>query len=87
LAIVNVPLRAAPVFAAMLKPTGPLPVPAAPEVTVIHATLLVAVHAHVAPLVTVTDPVLAVAGAFRLVGAMAYVQAGVGAADWITEAR
>jgi hypothetical protein len=79
-AIVSVPLRAAPVLAATLNPTEPLPVPLAPDVTVIHATVLVAVHAQVAPLVTVTVPVLAVAGALRLLGAMAYVQTGGGAA-------
>jgi hypothetical protein len=45
-AIVNVPVRAAPVLAATVKAIDPLPRPAAPEVTVIHATLLVAVHAH-----------------------------------------
>jgi hypothetical protein len=77
--MVSVPLRAAPVLAATLNPTEPLPVPLAPDVTVIHATVLVAVHAQVAPLVTVTVPVLAVAGALRLLGAMAYVQTGGGA--------
>jgi hypothetical protein len=49
-------------------------------VTVIHATLLTAVHAQAEPLVTVADPVLAVAGAFCVVGAMEYVQAGGGGA-------
>jgi hypothetical protein len=33
-------------------------------VIVIHAALLVAVHAQPAPLVTVTEPVLPAAGAF-----------------------
>jgi hypothetical protein len=57
LAIVIVPLRAAPVFAATVKPTDPLPVPLAPEVTVIQAALVVAVHAQLAGAVTSTEPV------------------------------
>ena len=60
-AIVIVPLRADPVLAATLNPTGPLPVPDVPEVTVIHGTPLVAVHVHPAPAVTVTVPVVALA--------------------------
>ena len=56
-AIVNTPLRSAPVFAAAVKPTEPLPVPAAPDVTVSQAgALLTAVHAHVAVVVTPTCP-------------------------------
>jgi hypothetical protein len=47
----------------MLKPTVPFPVPAAPVVTVIHGTPLTAVHEHAAVVVTVSVPVLAVAGA------------------------
>jgi hypothetical protein len=62
-AIVIVPARAVPVFAATLKPTVPLPVPEAPLVTVIHGAPLTAVHAHAAVVVTVTVPMLAVAGA------------------------
>ena len=45
-AIVAVPLRIAPVFAATLKVTDPLPVPDAPLDTVIQETLLAAVHEH-----------------------------------------
>jgi hypothetical protein len=75
-----VPVRAAPVLAATLKPTDPLPVPEAPEVIVIHVALLVAVHAHVAPLVTATLPVLAVAGAFTPGCAIVKVHAGAPAA-------
>jgi hypothetical protein len=60
-AIVIVPLRADPVLAATLNPTGPLPVPDAPDVTVIHGTPLVAVQVHPAPAVTVTAPVVALA--------------------------
>jgi hypothetical protein len=52
------------VFAATLKPTAPFPVPVAPDITVIHGSLLLAVHAHAAVVVTLTVPVLAVAGAF-----------------------
>jgi hypothetical protein len=72
------PVRAAPVFAATLKPTTPLPVPAAPDVTVSHTALLRAVHAHAAVVVTFTVPVLTVEGTFCAVGAIAYVHAGGG---------
>ena len=52
-AMVMVPVRAAPVFAATVKLTDPGPVPLAPAVIVIHdGALLTAVHAHVAPVVT-----------------------------------
>jgi len=43
-AIVSVPVRALPVFAATLNETLPSPVPLAPEVIVSHAALLVAVQ-------------------------------------------
>jgi hypothetical protein len=52
-------------------------------VTVSHDALLAAVHAQPAPLVTVTVPELALAGAFALVGAIAYVH-GVAAAACAT---
>ena len=56
-AIVSVPVRpVVDVFAADVKLTVPLPVPAAPAVTVIHAALLTAVHAHPVPAVTVVLP-------------------------------
>lgn len=74
-----VPFREAPVLAATLNPTEPFPVPAAPDVTVIHTALLTAVHAQAAVVVTFSVPVLAAAGAFRLVGASEYVHAGGGA--------
>jgi hypothetical protein len=45
-AIVRVPARAAAEFALTLNPTGPSPAPDAPDVTVIHAALLTAVHRH-----------------------------------------
>ena len=43
-ATVSVPLRAAPVFAAALKPTEPSPVPPAPVVMDSHVALLTAVQ-------------------------------------------
>ncbi len=55
-AIVNVPLRGdVALFAAILNPTVPLPVPGAPLVTVSHGALLNAVHAHAAA--TSAEPV------------------------------
>jgi hypothetical protein len=63
-AIATVPVRAPPLFAAMLRPTEPSPVPVAPEVTVIHGAPLVAVHAQAAAVVTVTVVVLAPASTF-----------------------
>jgi hypothetical protein len=56
-AIVNAPLRSAPVFGAAVKPTEPLPVPAPADVTVSQAVaLLTAVHEHAAVVVTPTCP-------------------------------
>jgi hypothetical protein len=75
-AIVNVPVRAAPVLAAMLKPTAPFPVPAAPDVTESQGALLTAVHAHAAVAVTFTVPVPAAAPGLWLVGEIEYVHAG-----------
>jgi len=69
-AIVAVPVRALPVFAAMLRPTDPFPVPVAPDVMAIHASLLVAVHAQPVLAVTVTVPVVAAAPTFWLEGAI-----------------
>jgi hypothetical protein len=49
-AMVTVPMRAvAPVFGAIESPTGPVLVPLAPEVTVIQASLLTAVHEQPVP--------------------------------------
>ena len=57
---VSVPVRGVvAVFAATLYVTEPLPAPFAPAVTVIHASLLVAVHAHPVAAVTVMVPVSA----------------------------
>ena len=52
-AIVSVPERAGPVLAATEKVTVPFPVPLEPDPIVIHAALLVAVHAQ--PAAAVTD--------------------------------
>jgi hypothetical protein len=57
LAIVAVPFRAAPLFAATFRLTDPLPVPDAPEVMVIHEALLAAVHLHALVVDTFTVPV------------------------------
>jgi hypothetical protein len=54
---VSVPLRAAPVFAATVKATVPLPLPVAPDEIVMKVALLVAVQAQPAGAVTGTDPV------------------------------
>ena len=45
-ATVRIPVLAAPVFAATVNVTVPLLVPLAPELIVIHAAPLVAVHWH-----------------------------------------
>jgi hypothetical protein len=68
-AIVNVPVRTpVPGFAATLKVTVARPVPLAPPVTVIHASLLVAVHEQLDPVTTDTErPVLPVEGTEALV--------------------
>jgi len=51
--------RSAPVLAAMLYPTDPLPVPVAPDVTVRKLALLTAVHEQVDAAVTGSVPVVA----------------------------
>jgi len=56
-AAVIVPLRAAPVFAATVNDTLPLPLPELPPEMVIHGAFDAAVHAHVpADAVTANDP-------------------------------
>ena len=56
-AIVSEPVRSlAELFAPTLNDTGPLPVPDAPLVTVIHGALLTAVQAHQSAAVTVLLP-------------------------------
>jgi len=78
-AMVSVPVRAAPVLLAAVNVTDPLPVPVAPDVTVIHSAALVAVHWHVLPAETVTG-VPAPPGAlmFWLVGEIVALHAGGG---------
>jgi len=70
--MVIVPVRAGPVFAATLKLTDPGPVPLVPAAIVIHVgALLTAVHAHVAPVVTVIAvPAPPAAAIDSLVGAI-----------------
>ena len=58
-AMVSEPVRSAPVFSPIDSDTVPLPVPAPPDATVIHAALETAVHAQ--PLAVVT-PTLVVVG-------------------------
>ena len=59
-----------------------MPLPEAPAVTVIHASLLVAVQLHPVPAVTVTVPVVATdVVRFDDVGAIVNVQ---GAPAWVT---
>jgi len=78
-AIVRVPLRAAPVLAAALNATVPLPFPVAPLVTANHGTLAVALHAHdAADAVTAVDPVPPASDTDCDAGAMVNVQGGGG---------
>jgi hypothetical protein len=69
-AIVAVPVRAAPVFAAIVKRTGPDPFPDAPAAIEIHEAFAADAHAHEPPLVTVTVTVVASAGTAWLAGAI-----------------
>ena len=91
-------MRAAPVFAATLKPTDPLPLPLAPEVTVIHDTLLLAVQLQVPPdaVTAIAVPGPPAAAIDSLVGAIVKVQlggdggvggvGGVGGPGWVPSA-
>src|SRR5690349_8024335 len=54
-AMVMVPLRAPPVLAATVKPTGPLPDPVFPELMVIKDALLEADHPHPWLAITFTE--------------------------------
>ena len=70
-AIVTVPVRdVVPVFAATSYVTDPLPLPVAPALIVIQAALLVAVHAHPLPAVTVTVPLTVVEATLADAGAI-----------------
>lgn len=70
-ATVNVPDLAAPVFAATVNATLPLPIPDVPLVIVIHAAFDVAFHVQVLVVVTVVDPLAPAASTFWLEGAIA----------------
>jgi hypothetical protein len=75
-AIVSVPTRVVAVgLAATVKVTVPFPDPDAPPVTAIHVTLLAAVHAHPAAVVTVLVPLPPEARGDWLAGEMVYEQA------------
>ena len=66
-ATVRVPVRCELlVLGATVKLAEPLPEPFAPAVTVIHATLLTAVHAHPVVVVTVVEPLAPAGGTDRL---------------------
>jgi len=83
--IVNVPVRAAAVFAATPNATAPLPVPDAPLVTVNHGALARAVHAHVfAEAVTATEPAPAVSATSWVFGEIVMAQGGGGGAACVT---
>jgi uncharacterized membrane protein len=73
-ATVMVPVRAGPVLAATEKLTVPLPVPVAPAVMVIQASLLVAVQAQPAAAVTLVEPAPPAAAMVWLAGLMENVQ-------------
>jgi hypothetical protein len=80
--IVNVPVRGVvAVFAAMLYVTEPLPLPVAPAVTAIHASLLATVHAQPVAAVTVNVPVPAAAVGLADAGDIVGTQ---GAPAWVT---
>ena len=86
--IVSVPVRAAPVLAATPNDTVPLPVPDAPLVTVSHAALAVAVHAHVpCEAVTVTEAGPPASATLWAAGAIVIVHGGGGAACVIVNVR
>ena len=55
-AIVSVPLRAAPLFAATVNATVPLPLPDPPLAIDIHGAFADAVHEQPAAAVTATEP-------------------------------
>jgi len=79
-AIVNVPLRGAPLFAAAPTTTVPLPEPLAPAVTVSQFAWLEAVHPQPDPAVTVNVVEDAVSGTVADGGPTANVHAGAAAA-------
>ena len=75
-AMVSVPTRAAPVFAATLNATDPSPLPLVPDVMVIQDSLVVAVQAQPLADETATGlPAPAEAATDSLVGAIEYAHA------------
>ena len=79
--IVSVPVRGVvAVLAATLYVIDPLPLPVAPAVTVIQASLLVAVHAQPPAAATVTVPVPAAEVGLAVAGEIVGVQ---GAPAWV----
>jgi hypothetical protein len=81
-AIVSVPVRSVvPEYEATVNTADPLPVPLAPDVTVIHATLLAAVHEQPEAAVIADDPVPPVDGTVEAAGEIENVQA---TAAWVT---
>ena len=80
--MVNVPVRATPVLAAMEKFTLPAPLPLAPDVIVSHVALLDALHEHPLPADTATGvPVPPAAPIDCDVGLIEYEHA---VAAWLT---
>jgi hypothetical protein len=74
-ATVSAPLRAIPTFCDAVNATVPLPLPAAPDVTVSHGVAVVAVQAQPDTAVTDTDgPVPPPAGIVAVVGETTYEQ-------------
>ena len=63
-----VPVRGPPVFAATVNATDPLPLPLAPDVTVIQPALLLAVQAQLVPADTAVLPDPPAAAIEALVG-------------------
>jgi hypothetical protein len=75
-AIVSVPVRASPLFAAIVNATVPLPLPDAPLVIEIHEAFDAAVHAQPLPAVTATEPLPPLASTDWLLGAIAKLHGG-----------
>jgi hypothetical protein len=75
---VSVPVRAAPVLAAAVNATVPLPLPDAPLEIVIHAAFDVAIQAQPLFAVTPTLPLPPLASTDWLVGEIANVHGGGG---------
>ena len=82
--IVTVPLRAAPLLAAALTVTLPLPVPLAADVIVIHGAFDVAVHAHDAFVAVSVVVVVAPSGGTVAFGGDSVKVHGGGAAVCVT---